>query len=264
MGESLSEWLALRQSVDHASRSLALTRAVVAALPDHRPLRIVDLGSGTGSNVRYLAPLLPSPQSWLTVDRDADLMDQSGGAGVSIERKVTDLGDFDPAIVARAHLVTASALLDLVSDRWLRALAAACRSAGAVVLFALTYDGRSECEPAEPGDERVRELFNAHQRRNDKGFGVAAGPDAVAKTIRALRDSGYDVRHEPSDWMLKPEMRTLQSRLIDGWANAATEIAPAEAAAIADWRQRRLFHVSAGRSKIIVGHVDISGTLPDV
>ena len=264
MRESLSEWLALRQSVDHASRSLALTRAVVAALPEHRPLRIVDLGSGTGSNVRYLAPLLPSPQSWLTVDRDANLMDQSAGAGVSIERRVTNLGDFDPAIVARAHLVTASALLDLVSERWLRELASACRSAGAVVLFALTYDGRSECAPAEPEDERVRELFNTHQRRSDKGFGVAAGPDAVAKTLRAFRDLAYDVRHEPSDWILGPEMQVLQNKLIDGWAIAATEVAPAEAVAIADWRQRRLYHVSAGRSKIVVGHADISGTITNL
>ncbi|HMD34892.1 MAG TPA: hypothetical protein VKH42_07985 [Vicinamibacterales bacterium] len=261
MSESLSSWLALRERVDHASRSLALTRAVVAALPDERPLRIVDLGSGTGSNVRYLAPLLPSPQRWLAVDRDAGLLDQSIGTGVSIERSVMDLGDFDPGLLAGAHLVTASALLDLVSIRWLHELASACRAAGAAALFALTYNGHSECTPMEPEDVRVRELFNAHQRQNDKGFGAAAGPDAVARTIGAFNSLGYDVCHEPSDWILTPEMEALQRQLIDGWAAASAEIAPSEASTIADWRARRQFHVSAGRSTIIVGHVDICATL---
>jgi len=261
MSESLSGWLAIRERVDHASRSAALTRAIVAALPADRPLRIVDLGSGTGSNVRYLAPLLPSPQHWITVDRDADLMDQSKGTGVVIERKVMNLGELDHRIVTGAHLLTASALLDLVSDRWLRELASACRSAGAQALFALTYDGRSECTPRESEDDHVRELFNAHQRQSDKGFGPAAGPDAVAATIDDFKNQGYEVLHEPSDWILTPDKQALQRRLIDGWAIAAAEIAPSEASAIADWQSRRQFHVTAERSRIVVGHVDICATL---
>jgi hypothetical protein len=188
-------------------------------------------------------------------------MRESKNRGVRLEQKIMDLGAFDPAILLGAHLVTASALLDLVSERWLRQLASACRSAGAAGLFALTYNGRSECEPAEPEDERIRELFNAHQRRSDKGFGVAAGPDAVAKAIDAFHASGYNVRHEASDWILRPEMQTLQNTLIDGWANAASELAPEDASVIADWRQRRQVHVKAGRSRIIVGHDDIWATL---
>src|SRR5258707_11635990 len=110
-------------------------------------------------------------------------MDESKGSAPAIERKVMNLGDPDASaiasVVAGAHLVTASALLDLVSERWLRELASACRSHGAAALFALTYNGRSACTPVEPEDDHVRQLFNTHQRRNDKGFGIAAGPDAV-------------------------------------------------------------------------------------
>ena len=261
MAESLSSWLALREAVDHASRSRALTLAVAASLPSARPLRIVDLGSGTGSNVRYLAPLLPSPQQWVTVDRDESLMAELRGNAPDIERKTMNLGDFDERILAGAHLVTASALLDLVSDRWLRALADACRSQGAAALFALSYDGRSHCTPEEPEDDRVRELFNTHQRRNDKGFGLAAGPDAVERAADAFIAVGYDVRREPSDWILTPDLRTLQTQLIDGWADASAEIAPAEADDIADWHGRRLMHVSEGRSTIVVGHEDMAATL---
>src|SRR5581483_1374987 len=105
-------------------------------------------------------------------------------------------------LFAGSQLVTASALLDLVSDRWLSELAASCRTAGAAALFALTYDGRSTCDPGEPEDEDIRALMNRHQRNNDKGFGRAAGPDAAAAAVRAFESSGYRVRTESSDWAL--------------------------------------------------------------
>ena len=35
---------------------------------------IHDLGSGTGSMSRWLAPRLPGPQHWVLHDRDADLL----------------------------------------------------------------------------------------------------------------------------------------------------------------------------------------------
>jgi len=180
---------------------------------------------------------------------------------ITVESRVMNLGDFRPEIVAGADLVTASALLDLVSDRWLRLLARACRAAGAAALFALTYNGYSECSPDEPEDAFVRELFNRHQRDNDKGFGTAAGPDAVALTLAAFKESGYNVSSETSNWMLTPEMKALQRHLIDGWAEASSEIAPAETSEITDWKLRRHAHVSAGRSRILVGHDDICATL---
>jgi hypothetical protein len=52
---------------------------------------------------------------------------------------VANLGSLDDAgMFSRQHLVTASALLDLVSESWMKTLAARCRDAGAAVLFALT------------------------------------------------------------------------------------------------------------------------------
>jgi len=45
--------------------------------------------------------------------------------------------------------------------------------------------------------------------------------------------------------------------LIEGWARAAVEIAPERADTIADWLRRRLEHLEAGRSRIVVNHVDM-------
>src|SRR4051812_44909564 len=117
-----AEWLALRESVDHQSRSTALTRLVADALAGDEPPGILDLACGTGSNVRYLSPAIPHGR-WLLVDHDADLLARIQPAP-HIEARCLDLSALnDPSIFAGRALVTASALLDLVSDSWLRALA---------------------------------------------------------------------------------------------------------------------------------------------
>ena len=167
-----------------------------------------------------------------------------------------------PDIFAGRHLVTASALLDLVSEEWLRVLAARCRAVGAAALFAINYNGCSSCSPAEPEDDMIRDLLNRHQKR-DKGLGgPAAGPDAAACAERCFAEVGYLVRRACSDWVLGSAERELQRRLIEGWAEAAAEMAPGDVSDIERWRTRRLGHVDADRSHVVVGHVDLAAWLP--
>lgn len=291
MDESLSDWLGLREPVDHAARSEAVTRTMAGAMPSGQQVYVLDLATGTGSNIRYLMDRLPGRQRWLAVDRDAallaDLRERMSSWGAAkgytvrtgpasclirgdglecdIETRQMDLGALDDReIFAARHLVTASALLDLVSAQWLRALATQCRAAGASVLFTITYNGRSSCVPVEPEDEIVRDLMNQHQKR-DKGLGgPAAGPDAVACAERCFGEAGYVVQVEPSDWMLGPAEADLQRMLIEGWAHAAAEMVPDRAATITSWRARRLAHVDAGHSRIVVGHDDLGAWLPRV
>ena len=251
---TLAHWLALREPADAVARSAALTRAAVDALPRHRSPRILDLGSGTGSNARYLAPYLPAGSQWLLVDKDPSVL-----AAAPYETRELDLGARDaPEIFVGRDLVTASALLDLVSTPYLAWLADRCRAHRAVALFALTYTGRSSCTPVEPEDGMICALLNRHQQQSDKGFGPAAGPDAVARAEEALAAAGYRVRREPSDWHLEPAAKELQRLLIQGWADAALEMAPFERDAIADWLARRVTHVEAGRSRIMVCHEDLA------
>ncbi len=289
MGSFSAEWLALREPADAAARSLRLTHAVADVLPRGRLLCALDLGAGTGSNLRFLAESLAEQQSWLLVDHDSTLLARgqaqitSWGAergyhvdarpdGLVLERegrtcrvatRPVDLArlDDETGILADRGLVTASALLDLVSERWLGQLALRCRRGGAVVLFALTYDGRIRCAPAEPEDHVIQELVNRHQR-TDKGLGPALGPEAITHAERCFAGLGYHVERERSDWTLPPESYELQRQLIEGWAQAAVEIAPSQAVLIQSWRARRLTHVAGRRSELIVGHQDLAGWLP--
>ncbi|MGE0360887.1 MAG: trans-aconitate 2-methyltransferase [Vicinamibacterales bacterium] len=255
-------WLALREPADVAARSEALTRLAGDRLALRRGHRAIDLACGTGANVRYLTARLPVVPTWTIVDHDQALLAEARrqlgngplGPDYTLTARRLDLADLDPAVVAGHDLVTASALLDLVSAAWLETLARACRSAEAVVLLALTFDGRMECTPPHPDDELVRGLVLRHQR-HDKGFGPALGPDAASVAEVCFATAGFTVRTAHSDWQL--ESPRLQRELVAGWARAAVEIDPAQASRIAAWEARRLAHVLEGRSRIRVGHRDL-------
>jgi SAM-dependent methyltransferase len=254
-----AEWLALREPADVAARAEDVTRAVVDALAARAPVRVVDLGSGTGSNVRYLASRLSGDGEWLLVDNDPGLLAAAArSVPVRVDTRVHDLRRFDAWLLDGRDLVTASALLDLVSDDWLLTLAGRCRAAEAHVLFALNYDGRLHCTPADVDDELVRDAVNRHQH-GDKGFGPALGPLSGLRAEGVFRAAGYRITRSRSDWKLGPPQAELQRQLIRGWARAAAEIAPADAARIDAWAVRRIAHVDAGVSWLVVGHDDVGG-----
>ena len=255
-----ADWLALREPADHAARSIAVTRAALDALPRSGEIRILDLAAGTGSNLRYLlnAGSQGTRPAFLLVDHDPALLAQVPPAP-GVETRCLDLATLDDRTIFEGRaLVTASALLDLVSEGWLRALADRCAEAGAAVLFALSYDGRIGCSPEDQDDGAIVALVNQHQL-SDKGFGPALGPGASDCAQLCFSGLGYRLQRARSDWALPPECRELQRQLIDGWAQAATEIAPSQAALIDSWRRRRLAHVAANRSTLIVGHQDLAG-----
>ena len=249
-----ADWLRLREPADATARAPELVAPFARGA--RRPLRIVDLASGTGANFRYLAPRLGEPQDWLLVDHDPALLAAAGGGARTL---TFDLARSLEALpFEQFDLATASALLDLVSAPWLERLAARCAAARVGVLFALTYDGLIEWLPSDPADERVRSLVNRHQR-TDKGFGPALGAAASAAATKRFGEVGYEVRSARSDWQLGSSDTALQLALIADWTQAAAEVAPEQKAWLQDWAGRRRAFLATGRSRLRVGHVDISG-----
>lgn len=256
-----AEWLTLREPYDVRSRGDAFAQAIRARLPS-RPLLAMDLGSGTGSNIRYLAARLGGAQRWLTIDNDAALIGHQPaalhGSTFNVELRPHQLNlatDLDAVPFDGCHVVTGSALLDLVSASWLQQLARHCQRIGADVLFALTYDGRIDCSPADRDDGWMRDLINQHQR-GDKGFGPALGPDATEQACTLFAAMHFETRTMASDWLLEPHEQALQRMLIEGWTGAALEIAPGDETRIVQWGTRRYSHLTAGVSRIRVGHQD--------
>ncbi|KQP18333.1 class I SAM-dependent methyltransferase [Pseudorhodoferax sp. Leaf267] len=287
-----TDWLALREPFDHAARTAAAAALDWPALAAHlpaggEPTTVLDLGCGTGATLRALAPRLGSRQRWTLVDHDARLLDampaalapwsacqglhlkerggvlllQGGGRRIEIERRRADLvAGFDQLRFESAQLVTASALLDLVSAPWLAALVARCRAANAAICWALNVDDRMDWQPVDPSDVPVHALFQAHQQRN-KGFGPALGGAAVTQAGALLVQAGYRVSRAASDWLVDG-MRGAQDRamlraMVEGVALAALEQQPASHAEVDDWKARRLGLVAD--TCLRVGHVDVLG-----
>ena len=255
------EWLALREPHDVRARSPAVLDAVVASLKGRPSVRIVDLACGTGSTLRALSPRLPAQQNWRLADNDLSLLARATAmthpAGVTITAVPLDLNrDLEAVLDGPVDLITASALLDLVSEAWLERLAVETAVRSIPVYAALSYDGRIEIDPADPFDAAIVATVNAHQRL-DKGFGPALGPTAASFAITRFESLGYSVIHDASDWVIGPEYRDIQMEIFAGWAGAGREIGDLPFADTVAWLTRRRDTVAAGRSSIRVGHVDV-------
>jgi SAM-dependent methyltransferase len=252
-------WLELREDVDHRSRAAELLPPLRRWWTARACTNVLDLGCGTGSNLRYLAPELPGPQAWTLLDHDAELLAriESPRRDVVVRPLQRDLAEAGLEEVRAVHLVTASALLDLVSEPWLGALVDACADRGCGALFALTYDGRVEWSgDADPFDALVRDAVNEHQRR-DKGLGPALGPTAGPAAEGLFLRRGYRTWLLPSAWTLGPREAALARALVAGWSAAATEQRPDEADAVRGWATRRASAVAAGDFRLVVGHQDL-------
>lgn len=257
-----ADWLALREPADHAARAASLIGALQASLPGQRPLRILDLGAGSGSNLRYLAPRLAGAQHWRLVDHDPDLLAQASahwpsahtGSAPHIETHCEDLDTLVAHSLPSVDLVTASALLDLVSREWLESLAHRCAEQQVAVLIALSVDGRSAFADPLPDDGWIREAINAHQR-GTKDMGQALGPDAPAAAAEAFQAAGYRVSLASSDWCLGPSDAALQQALVAGWADAAQAQDPAHQASLRRWYEARCARLPD--QALRVGHQDL-------
>ncbi|WP_341771640.1 class I SAM-dependent methyltransferase [Amycolatopsis granulosa] len=244
------DWLALREPADATARAAALLGPLRASLSTvGGRLVIRDVGCGTGSMARWLAPRLPVPQHWILHDRDAALLARASvtGAGVTTE---THHGDLDELDLAGTSLVTASALLDLLTVSEVDGLAGSCAAAGCPALLTLSVTGRVELIPADPLDAEIAAAFAAHQRRNG-----LLGPDAVAVAALAFERRGAVVRLAPSPWRLGPRQRRLTEQWFRGWVAAARAQAPGLDTAA--YTRRRLDACAAGELRAVVHHTDL-------
>jgi SAM-dependent methyltransferase len=161
MSTFAAEWLALREGADVRARNRNLTQAVAAWFQLRDQIAVVDLGSGTGANLRAVAPLLPPKQSWLLIDKDEALLASAklelrkwadttelagdtlkltkGVAEIDVHFQFADLAhDLDRVLTKKPDLVTASCAL------------AASRSNARGVLRNAYLQRRAALEPASP------------------------------------------------------------------------------------------------------------------
>ncbi|WP_250035300.1 class I SAM-dependent methyltransferase [Paractinoplanes maris] len=248
-GEFSESWLGLREPADADARAADL----VALLP--KPVHVIrDLGCGTGSMARWLAPQLETPQHWILADLDPKLLHYATShvrvPGVSVEGALGNVTALTAADLDGTDLVTCSALLDLLTEAEIDALVAVLAASGAAALFTLSVAGEVSFDPARPEDAAVAEAFDEHQRRVVDGRRLL-GPDAPAYAVRAFEKAGATVVTRPSAWQLGPDRPELTAEWLRGWTGAAREQRPS--LDLDDYLTARLEQLPSAS----VGHVDL-------
>ncbi len=256
-------WLALREPADAAARAPDLVTEL--CLPARRPVVVHDLACGTGSMMRWLAPRLPGPQHWVCYDLDAELLTAAAkddghraadGSPVTVSVRHRDVTRLPPGDCAGATLITASAVLDLLTVDDLARLVATCVAAGCPVLLTLSVTGRVELWPPHPLDGVIGAAFNAHQRRITKGRRLL-GPDAARAAVHAFRSAGFDVATRATPWLLGSESAALAATWFAGWLGAASEQRPELTMNAGGYGSWRLGNAADGRLRVRVGHLDL-------
>jgi SAM-dependent methyltransferase len=261
-----AEWLSLREAYDLSARNQVVMRAVTDTFKGKSTPRIVDLGCGTGSTLRTLAPRLGASQAWRLLDHDRDLLDRAAASAAALNVNATvfsaDLNaQLEAVLDEPADLVTMSALLDLVSGEWLDRFVNSIAERRLHVYAALTYDGRGELSPVHPMDESIVHAVNLHQR-TDKGFGPALGPLAGETAISKLIQCGFVVVQGPADWVASEQDTAFQTEMVRGWAAAAREQGTMPPKDVEHWLAFREAEIAAGRTSLRVGHVDFFAVPP--
>jgi hypothetical protein len=250
-GEFSTGWLSLREPADADARALELLDPLRTALKGRPELVIRDLGCGTGSLGRWLAPRLSGPQRWVMEDRDPALLAYAArhmpAAGeVTVETRLGDVTELTAADLAGTDLITCSALLDILTGPQVEALAAACAGARCAALLTLSVTGQVTVDPADPLDSEIEAAFNAHQRR-----GQLLGPDAGEAARRAFERAGARVTVAASPWRLGPQRSELTKEWLAGWLHAAGEQRPE--LPLDAYRDRR----AGSDLEVTVGHTDV-------
>jgi len=256
------EWLTLREAVDGRARSTAL--AARAASMVRGPLTVHDLGSGTGSMMRWLAPLLPGPQTWVLHDWNEGLLLHAakeavvdgGGVPAEVRTSATELGLLREDALVGASLVTTSALLDVLARDELEAVVRACVAAGVPALMALSVTGRVDLDPAGAGDRVFEQAFNDHQRR-DNGRRRHLGPDAVGVVAELFREAGWHVEIADTPWLLGPDDRALTEQWLAEWLAAAVDERPALEEWADEYGRKRVEQLALGTLRVTVHHQDL-------
>lgn len=281
-------WLALREAADARSRNPGLASALSGHFMLRETIDVVDLGCGTGANLRATAHLLCRTQRWTLLDDDAAMLeaaaaaltawsdapavrDEKGsliirraGQHIEVDLRRADLArDLDAALPEKVDLVTASALFDLVSADFILKLARAAAAKRAAVYAVLTYDGITRWSPRRPADNAMSAAFHQHQLR-DKGFGPAIGPTAPSHLADQLRLQGYRVLEGSSPWRLGTADTALIQELERGFAGAVAETGKVDAKTLDGWSGIRHTDCEIGHTDTLALPGDAwSGTEPD-
>lgn len=295
---SFCEFLSSKRTVEDRALNRRVferfeTELTTNSTDDTDPVRIVEIGAGTGSMIARLAEwdALPPTVSYRAVDLDGEVIEAARrllpdrlraagyvvdrtSAGLVAHRTHTDGTDrrlelaFEVedgfSISDEADAVIAAAVLDLVDLESAVSELTHCLRDGGLLYAPITFNGQTSFTPADPLDGRIEQLYHRHMDEiRDQPGSSRAGQQLLDR----LPAAGYSVLEAGgADWIIRPVDGTypaaestaldhLLATIDDALADYPPEVLdPTRRTA---WVQRRRQQLERGELTLVAHHLDV-------
>ncbi len=289
---SYIRYLEAKRSVDDR----AINRVVLESLRDRLqtgPIRILEIGGGTGSMVRRLSKWgLAQEAHYTLVDQDANAIEGLPGllkdwalaepastklqimenslelsspeCNLDLHVEHAEIGEFLLGDMGDYDLVIANAVLDLVDvPALLPKLWAKCRP-GALFWFTINFDGESVFLPTMADDDLIFEAYHASMDRR-------SGSRYTGRSLfKALKGSGATIIESgSSDWVVhgdesgyRDDEEYFLRHIVHTIDQELAGNVQMEASLFANWVQARHQHVQRGELVYLAHQLDFVGYSP--
>jgi hypothetical protein len=277
-------WIKMREKYDLKSRSDLLLRQYKKDNSFFK--KIIDLGSGNGSFLRYCHTKKIIFDDMTLIDYDPKLLRNFytttckylKNSGYSLLKELptkyklkkmdetktrniklinNDISkSFD--IIDSYNLISLSAMSDILPISFIKKLLNNV-SKNKIIYLSICFSGTVDWHIKHKYDKYIVSMFNNHQEMN-KGSGYAIG----AKSIKLIKGHSikkqYKVSIKDSSWKINSNTeddKTFQRMYLDTIYRPLKKDENTDKEMLLDWKEAKLRAIQSGRSKIIVGHKDI-------
>lgn len=277
-------WLETRYRFDSSARKNSTEKKMLNHFSSHGNINILDIGAGTGNNVRYYSPFLPQNQSWLLLDSDPLLNSQSlvllsqwakknhwpyqlsenelqfqiSTKTITVKKKLGSLLELNKIIdLAKVNLITANAVFDLFSSLQWKIFLNQLTPFSLPLLATLNYSEMSFF-PFCKINQKYIHLYNDHMTRKQK-FGKAMGASCAQEMSDILTQYNYNTITEQSNWIIDPKENIMLNFLIHFMEKSVDEMisSPLEKKTFHQWIEKKRKDIKEARLKAKVQHIDI-------
>ena len=179
-----NSWLYQREKIDNLSKNLTLIDKINCELKDLKNISILDLGTGTGSNFRFLSKKIKHKnESWTLMDISSSSL-QEANKYITLNKKIKKVSlkyndiikNIKKTNFNKFDLVTGSAFLDIMPHNWFKDFHRLNQNTK-IIYFSINYDGYFKFYPRHSFDNNLLKLFNKDQKTKKNGKVKAVGPD---------------------------------------------------------------------------------------
>ena len=179
-----NSWLFQRERIDNLSKNISLVNKINNNLNNLDRIKIIDLGTGTGSNFRYLSKKIKyQNQFWTLMDISKNSLNEAK-KNIIMNNKINKITLKKNDIIKNIQninffnydLVTGSAFLDIMPLHWFKKFYLKNENTK-LIYFSINYDGYFKFYPQHKLDNDVLILFNKDQQSKKDNKTRAVGPD---------------------------------------------------------------------------------------